>query len=74
MSIVQSFVVEHPRTVGVVVSVGVVILLAWRMRPRSGPNPFRKDGSRASRPLVTDKATRNKVLKQGKLNSRRFIK
>ena len=66
MAIVQSFVAEHPRTVGVVASVGVVIILAWRMRPRPGPNPFSKDSSRASRPLVTDKATRNKVLKQGK--------
>jgi len=65
MAAVQAFIVEHPYVAGSVALVGVVIVLMRRMIPKSGPNPFRKDVSRASRPIVTDKPARNKVLKQG---------
>ena len=65
MAAVQAFIVEHPDVAGAVALVGVVIVLMRRMIPKSGPNPFRKDVSRASRPIVTDKPARNKVLEQG---------
>ena len=68
MATLQTFGVEHPYIVGSAALVGVVIVLVWRMVPKSGPNPFRKDVSRASGPLITDKAARNKVLKQGKFD------
>ena len=65
MAAVQAFIVEHPDVAGAVALVGVVTVFMRRMIPKSGPNPFRKDVSRASRPIVTDKPARNKVLEQG---------
>ena len=62
------FFVEHPGLIIVafLIYVFVFALSVLFSGPKPGPNPFKKNLAREPKPLVTDQAARDRVLKQGK--------
>ena len=71
MSVIGSileFFAEHP-LLSIAIFLLCVFLFAasnWFSGPKPGPNPFEENVAKDPKPLVTDQAARDKVLKQGK--------
>ena len=62
------YLMENPAIIGVFLCIYtiVVVLSIFLSTKRPGPNPFSHDRRRPPADLVTDQASRDRVLKQGK--------
>ncbi len=65
---IVGFISEYPLLI--TIPGAIIVLLAWLYNEvigfYPGPNPFNRSKIRPPKPLVTDKAKRDGVLKQGK--------
>ncbi len=68
IGITLGFFLEHPIVIVVLLLPCVFVFVLSRVfsGPEPGPNPFEENVAREAKPLVTDQAARDKVIKQGK--------